>query len=400
LFGGFGNDVLTGGSGNDMLFGNAGNDTLLGKGGNDQLYGGAGDDTLTGGAGNDSAFGQAGNDRMIWNPGDGTDINEGGSGIDTVEVNGGNGAENFTVAANGARVRFDRTDPAPFSIDIGSSENLVLNANAGDDTFTAGNGLAHLIHLTVDGGDGNDRMVGGDGNDTIIGGKGNDEVFLGAGNDIFIWNPGEGSDMVEGQGGIDTMQFNGSSLNEKMELSANGSRLCLTRDVGTVSMDVNGVENVNVFAGGGADTLTLNDLSGTGVSNVTFDLAASADSRTGDGSSDTVIINGSARSDRIEAASYRGGIDVRGLAASVHIVGAEASDHLTLNGLGGNDFVDASRLQAAAILLTEDGGDGNDVLVGGAGNDTLLGGAGNDFLFGRQGQDTLDGGSGVNYLFQ
>src|ERR1700704_5123291 len=114
LFGGNGNDILTGGSGNDMLFGQAGNDILLGKGGDDQLFGGDGNDTLTGGVGTDSVFGEAGNDRMIWNPGEGTDLNEGGDGIDTVEVNGGNGAEVFTVTPNGTRVRFDRTDPAPF----------------------------------------------------------------------------------------------------------------------------------------------------------------------------------------------------------------------------------------------------------------------------------------------
>ena len=60
---------------------------------------------------------------MIWNPGDDTDLNEGGAGTDTVEVNGGNGAEQFTTTANGARVRFDRVNPAPFAIDIGTSEN-------------------------------------------------------------------------------------------------------------------------------------------------------------------------------------------------------------------------------------------------------------------------------------
>ena len=125
LFGGAGNDTLTGGSGNDMLFGQAGNDTLLGKGGNDLLFGGDGNDTLTGGAGDDQVFGQAGNDRMIWNPGDGTDLIEGGDGIDTAEVNGGNGAEIFTITANGTRVRFDRISPAPFSLDIGTTENLV-----------------------------------------------------------------------------------------------------------------------------------------------------------------------------------------------------------------------------------------------------------------------------------
>ena len=62
---------------------------------------------------------------MIWNPGDDTDLNEGGDGTDTVEVNGGNGAEQFTATANGTRVRFDRVNPAPFSIDIGTSEKLV-----------------------------------------------------------------------------------------------------------------------------------------------------------------------------------------------------------------------------------------------------------------------------------
>ncbi len=112
------------------------------------LFGGSGDDTLTGGAGSDQIFGQAGNDRMIWNPGDGSDLMEGGDGIDTAEVNGGNAAETFTVTANGTRVRFDRLDPAPFSLDIGNTENLVLNMNGGDDTFTAGNGLATLTATT------------------------------------------------------------------------------------------------------------------------------------------------------------------------------------------------------------------------------------------------------------
>ena len=79
---------------------------------------------------------------MIWNPGDDTDLNEGGANTDTVEVNGGNGDEQFTVTANGTRVRFDRIIPAPFSIDIGTSENLVLNMNGGNDTFSATGNLA------------------------------------------------------------------------------------------------------------------------------------------------------------------------------------------------------------------------------------------------------------------
>jgi RTX calcium-binding nonapeptide repeat (4 copies) len=138
LFGGDGNDVLTGGSGADQVSGDSGNDILLGKGGNDVLFGGDGNDTLTGGTGNDQVFGQAGDDRMIWNPGDGSDLFEGGDGNDTAEVNGGDGTETFTITANGGRVRFDRVDPASFTLDIGTTENLVLNANGGDDIITAG----------------------------------------------------------------------------------------------------------------------------------------------------------------------------------------------------------------------------------------------------------------------
>ena len=136
---------------------------------------------------------------MIWNPGDDTDLNEGGAGIDTVEVNGGNGAEQFTTTANGTRVRFDRLNPAPFSIDIGTSEKLVLNANGGDDSFSATGNLAALIAITVDGGTGNDTLLGsngvdvllgGDGNDFVDGQQGNDTAFLGAGDDTFQWDPG------------------------------------------------------------------------------------------------------------------------------------------------------------------------------------------------------------------
>jgi Ca2+-binding RTX toxin-like protein len=137
LFGGSANDVVTGGSGGDQLFGQTGNDTLLGRGGFDFLFGGGENNTLTGGDADDQVFGESGTDRMIWNPGDDTDLDEGGAGTDTVEVNGGGGAEQFTATANGTRVRFDRLDPAPFAIDIGTSEQLVLNANGGADSFSA-----------------------------------------------------------------------------------------------------------------------------------------------------------------------------------------------------------------------------------------------------------------------
>lgn len=402
LYGGSGNDTLISGAAADFLFGEAGNDTLLGKGGVDFLFGGAGNDTLTGGAGNDQVFGQAGSDRMIWNPGDGTDLNEGGAGTDTVEVNGGNGAEDFVLSANGARVRFDRTTPGPFSLDIGTSEAFVLNANDGNDTFSATGNLAALIQVTVDGGAGDDtingtngadRLLGGDGNDLIDGNAGADVALLGAGDDTFIWDPGDGSDTIEGQDGADTMRFNGSDLNEVFTASANGERLRFLRNLGNIVMDTNDVETVDLNTLGGTDEVTLNDLAGTDVTAVNLNLAG--------GGGKSVVVNATAGDDAIAIAGDTTGIAVFGLAAQVSIVGADAIvDRLTVNALAGDDVVDASALAAVSIQLTANGGTGDDTLLGGEGNDVLAGNDGDDTLLGGPGADTLDGGLGDNVLIQ
>lgn len=410
LFGGNGNDVLTGGSGADLLFGQAGNDTLLGKGGADLLFGGSENDVLTGGTGADQVFGQAGDDRMIWNPGDGTDLNEGGAGTDSVEVNGGNGAEVFTTTPNGSRVRFDRVSPAPFSIDVGTSESLVVNANGGDDSFTAGNGLASLIHLVVNGGAGNDTLrggdgedflMGGDGDDVIIGGRGNDTAQMGAGNDTFVWNPGDASDTVEGQSGDDVMVFNGANVAEQIDVSANGGRVRFTRNIGAVAIDLNDVEGIDFHALGGADLITVGDLSGTDLARLNLDLSSTLSGGAGDGAADTVVVNGTNGSDVVGVVGDASGVSVAGLSPLVSIKGAEAaSDRLTVNTLAGDDVVLASGLSNTAIPLTANGGGGDDVLFGGDGNETLLGGEGDDVLIGGPGLDILDGGPGDNVVIQ
>ncbi len=407
LFGGSGNDTLGGGAGKDLLFGQAGDDELLGKGGSDLLFGGQGNDILTGGDADDMVFGEGGSDRMIWNPGDDTDLNEGGTGTDTVEVNGGNGAESFSVTANGARVRFDRLDPAPFSLDIGTSENLVLNANGGDDRFSATGNLAALIQITVDGGAGNDTilgsngvdlLLGGDGNDFIDGQQGNDVALLGAGDDVFQWDPGDGSDVVDGQDGSDKMLFNGSAGSEIFGISANGGRVLFTRNLGNIVMDLNDVESLDLNALGGADTATVNNLSGTDMVEVNLNLAAAGGD--GDTQADTVIVNGSASGDIIDIFGSVTSFSVVGLAALVTVAGSEgANDSLVVNALGDADAVTASTLVAGIVRLTVDGGAGDDTALGSRGDDVLLGGDGNDFIDGQQGDDVALMGAGVD-VFQ
>ena len=409
LFGGTGNDVLTGGSGADQLFGQADNDILNGQGGTDLLFGGAGNDTLTGGDGNDQMFGEAGDDRMIWNPGDDSDLMEGGTGTDTAEVNGGNGAEVFTITANGARVRFDRVDPAPFFLDIGTTENLVINANGGDDFISAAGNLASLIRITVDGGAGNDTilgsngadlLLGGDGNDFIDGQQGNDTALLGAGNDVFQWDPGDGNDVIEGQDGTDTMVFNGSAIAENMTASANGGRVLFTRNIANIVMDLNDVEIITVNALGGADNIVVNDLSGTDVTTVNVNLAGTLGGAAGDAAIDTVTVNATNGNNTINVVGGGTSVSVLGLSAQVAVTNAEgANDTLVVNALGGDDTIVATTLPAGVVKLTIDAGAGNDTVLGSQGADTIIGGDGNDFVFGDNGNDVAFLGAGDD-LFQ
>jgi Ca2+-binding RTX toxin-like protein len=280
-------------------------------------------------------------------------------------------------------------------------DELVVHGLTGDDTIDASAVQAGAIDLTLDGGDGNDRLVGGDGNDLLLGGRGIDEMFGGPGDDTFVWNPGDGSDVVEGQGGLDTLLFNGANINEKVDLSANGGRLRFFRDVAAITMDCAGIEVVQFNARGGADTITVNDLSGTGVTNVNLDLAGISGTGVGDGAADTVIVNATTGNDVITVTGSAGAVNVAGLSAAVNIVATEPTlDQLIIDGLAGDDVINATGLQANVIQLTENGGPGDDVLIGSSGPDVLLGGEGDDILEGGPGLDTLDGGLGNNVLIQ
>src|SRR5262249_7302145 len=158
--------------------------------------------------------------------------------------------------------------------------------------------------------------------------------------DTFVWDPGDGSDLVEGQDGADTMVFNGSPGAEHFALSPNGNRLRLFRDAGNITMDTAGVETVDLDEGGGADAVRVDDLTGTGVANVNLDLGA------GDGRTDQVVVEGTDGSDRVDVSGDASGVTVSGLPAQVMIHGQEPSDQLTVEGNGGDDSLSGSALSA------------------------------------------------------
>jgi Ca2+-binding RTX toxin-like protein len=222
---------------------------------------------------------------------------------------------------------------------------------------------------------------------------------MGAGDDTFVWNPGDDNDTLEGQDGFDTMLFNGSNAAENIDISANGGRVRFFRNVANVIMDLNDVEGIVFNALGGADTVVVNDLSGTDVVEIDINLASTLGGNAGDVQPDTVIVNGTNGDDVEIVAGDISGAVVLGLAAFVNINSPEATvDRLVINGLAGDDVVDASGLPQGVIQFSASGGAGNDVIIGSGGNDTLTGEAGDDVLIGGPGTDVLDGGDGDNVV--
>jgi Ca2+-binding RTX toxin-like protein len=295
---------------------------------------------------------------------------------------------------------------ADFSFERADVASIVVDALGGDDSvrIDESNGsFTDSIPTTIDGGPGDDTIAGGkgvetlrggDGNDTIDGNGGNDLAFLGAGDDSFVWDPGDGSDTVEGQDGNDTLVFNGANVDERVALSAKRNRLEFLRDPGRVTMDTAGVETVDFNALGGADTVTVDDLTGTDVKTVNTDLAGTLGGAAGDGQADSVTVDGTNGNDAINVSGDASGVTVAGLSARVAIQHQEPNDELDVNGRAGNDAIDASGLAAGAIALSLDGGAGDDTIDGGKGVETLRGGDGNDTIDGNGGNDLAFLGAG------
>jgi predicted lipoprotein with Yx(FWY)xxD motif/Ca2+-binding RTX toxin-like protein len=278
---------------------------------------------------------------------------EGTNDSDRIRVN--SDASGVVVAGLRAVVAIRHQEPA---------DALAVDGVEGNDDISAAGLPAQAIGLILAagsgddelfGGQGDDRLVGGDGNDTLDGSKGNDLAQMGAGDDTFQWDPGDGSDTVEGEDGADTMSFIGANIAEKIDVSANGDHVRFSRDIGNVTMDTHGVEQIDFEALAGADLVTVNDLTGTDLFKLQLDLDGAAHGG-GDGEPDRVVLNGTNGDDAIRVFGDAQGVNVKGLAPLVEILHPEgANDRLDVNTLDGSDTVDSSGLAAGTIQLFVDG---------------------------------------------
>ena len=175
------------------------------------------------------------------------------------------------------------------------TDKLEVNGLGGNDAFSAAALAAGAIALALDGGAGDDSLaggrgvetlLGGDGNDSIDGNGGNDMALLGAGNDTFVWDPGDGSDTVEGQAGSDTMLFNGADAAERIDAVRERRAAALLPRRGEHHDGHERRRAVDFRALGGADMVTVNDLTGTDVSTSRSTSPAHLGGATGDGQPD------------------------------------------------------------------------------------------------------------------
>jgi Ca2+-binding RTX toxin-like protein len=283
--------------------------------------------------------------------------------ITEIVVDAGNGGDAVRIdESNGVFA-----DTIPTTIDGGNGNDRLVGG-AGAETLLGGNGNDSLFGTagagTLNGGNGDDILAGGNGNETLIGGngddtidgnRGNDASSMGNGDDTFIWDPGDGSDTIEGQNGTDTMLFNGAGVVDTVDISANGSHLKFHREPANITMDTHGVDRVIFNALGNADIVTVNDLTGTDVTDVDVDLAGTLGGTTGDGANDDVIVRGTDSVDTIDVSGDSSGVTVTGLVPTVNIFHSEASDRLDVNTLAGTDTVNFDGLAAGAIRLFVDG---------------------------------------------
>jgi hypothetical protein len=295
---------------------------------------------------------------------------------DSVAVDFSN-ADAIGIELDGVRQSFGRGALTRVSVFLGSGDDsfrtfsggsattdlpLTVFAGTGEDSVTGGAGTD-----TISGDDGDDRLLGGSGNDLLFGGRGSDFVngqigtdteVLGLGDDTAGWLPGEGSDSVFGGSGRDTLAFTGAGGDEVMSLAANGQRAVFLRSPGSVRMDLDDVERLEVDALGGIDTVTVGDLTGTDLDEVGIDLSANGANGAGDTKTDTVVVDGTDRADRISVTSDDDAVDVAGLDPRTVITGSEATDRLEIDALGGNDRLDVDPAVNALINVAFDLGTG------------------------------------------
>ncbi|MCU7904910.1 MAG: hypothetical protein KZQ76_03480, partial [Candidatus Thiodiazotropha sp. (ex Epidulcina cf. delphinae)] len=420
LFGLEGNDTLNGQAGNDVLDGGTGDDVLDGGSGNDEYHFGTGygrdrirnrdtdagrydiirlldgitaegitlsrqgDDLVIAINGTDdvlrveSHFDQEGAsqryiDAIVFD--DGSMLDVGPSQFDQInvasqsitegddELHGTSAAE--IIDGLGGNDQIYGKDGGDWLIGREGNDQLfgdaggdLLTGDEGDDQLYGGEGEDYLT-----GGTGHDELHAGADDDFLRGDQGDDVLSGGQGDDYYLFNLGDGLDVIDNQGSsgdTDNILLGNGILPEQVVIRRSGNDLMIIIQEG---IDEIRVENYYTNEAGRIDNLVFDDPASS---------VASWDAATLESLADQATAN----DDELHGDDEANTLD--GLAGDDLLAGHGGND--TLLGSEGND--------------TLQGNDGNDTLSGGNGNDTLEGDRGDDTLTGGLGDDVLSGGAG------
>jgi VCBS repeat-containing protein len=343
------------------------------------LIGDASDETLTGFDGNEIFDGKGGNDTMIVNGGENTVLFGLGDGKDRVISNPDGVVIRFKAGITADDVRVRRVgNTAVFTL-IDSGETLTVTQGFRPDhydiaTDSEANGIVDVKQVEFADGTLWDKaaidaqaLASTDGDDVITdvaffgrtelaGGLGNDTLISQRGDTTFVFNRGDGQDVIieetNGYAGRNSLRFGADITAADLQVRRDGADLIIgiagTSDQVTIRRS--DASRLDAFEVGGV-TLTLADI---------VSLVESEQSEALLGTSGDDTLTGT---DRIS----------------------------TIKGFAGND-----RLSGGGSADVIEGGAGNDLLFGGAGDDQLSGGANDDILVGDAGRDSLSGDAGAN----
>lgn len=454
-----GDDALVGGSGDDTLLGGTGDDTLSGGAGADALDGGAGADAMVGGSDDDSYVVDDAGDLVTEYAHEGYDqvsssinyvlpehveklvltgsaIRGMGNSLSNHLV--GNGLANMLDGAQGADLLDGAGGDDRYVVDnvgdvvlerpgegndtVFTSVDYVLSANVENMVLTGSaiTATGNDLNNTLVGSASANTMTGGAGNDVLAGGQGNDVMMGGVGNDTYLWNQGDGRDVITDTSGVDGVRFGaGITLDS---LSAREYTVDGQRRVFISVLDADGEERADQGIDFALDattvTRTIYDRRGRPIgteSETTYSSPVEAfvlaDGTVftldqlkppvvcADGTWSNDTLTGSRADDQMDG--WLGNDTLYGRSGNDTLIGGNGRDRLFGEGghdqlLGGNDD---DYLQGETGNDVLDGDNGRDVLLGGAGNDNLSGGNDSDILDGGTGQDQLSGGNGEDELW-
>lgn len=299
---------------------------------------------------------------------------------------------------------------------------------------------------------GSDTLNGGEGSDVLYGGKGLDRLNGGNGYDYYMYNTGDGIDLINDADNAGVIRWDNQEL-------LNGHWLAGTQNGGVYQdasnqfkyvwfqngrgtydlqiqkLDADGnsdpaskifVQNVAAPTPSGARGVSFldflgisaaygdetqytntvqgdavaNSLSGTGANDQIFGLAG--DDTVGGGAGDDYL-EGNEGDDILK------GDDSQSTALGNDVIyGGDGND--AIHGFGGVDYLDGGAGRdiifgdnhSVAAISNDDtllGGEDDDILVGDFGSDWLDGGSGNDLMIGEVGDDVLEGGDGNDHLY-